>query len=280
MRRLAARALVLSALAVCACSDRSAPTEDVGHVAMAIYPADVPIPLGARLDGWRLPSSADYDGDGLQDILWRNQVSNTWSVWLMRGTSVREQGPTFPGPPGRNWSLLTGGSDRNFDGMADLLWADPVGNRMTVWLVRGTELFERGPVIEGPPGDGWLCVAARDFDGDGMPDVLWYNPVTNLMTVWLMRGTEPVERGPEIPGPGAGWFAIFGSDFDRDGLADVFWYNPDRDRMAVWLMRGTAVRARGAEIPTPPSADWMLAGAGDYNRDFVPDLLWYDWTQN
>jgi hypothetical protein len=50
--------------------------------------------------------------------------------------------------------------------------------------------------------------------------------------------------------------------------------------MAVWLMCGTAVRARGAEIPTPPSTHWILASAGDYNRDFVPDLLWYDWANN
>ncbi len=196
-----------------------------------------------------------------------NQVTNMWAVSLMRGTALLEQGPLIPGPPGGHWVLISASSDRNLDGMADLLWSDPRANLMTVWLMRGTEPFERGPVIPGPAGDGWICIAARDFNGDGLADVLWHNPGRNLMTVWLMRGTEPCLRGPEIAGPGAGWYAVFGGDLDRDGLADVLWYNQDTNRMAVWRMGGTEVRARGAEIPAPPSSRWLLAAAGDFNRD-------------
>jgi len=41
-------------------------------------------------------------------------------------------------------------------------------------------------------------------------------------------------------------------------------------------MFGTEVRARGAEIPAPPSSEWLLAAAGDFNRDLMPDILWFD----
>ncbi len=68
MRRLAGRALVLSAIAVSACSDPSAPGEDVGHASMAIYPPPIPW-LGRPEDGWRMPSSGDYNGDGLADVI-------------------------------------------------------------------------------------------------------------------------------------------------------------------------------------------------------------------
>ncbi len=84
--------------------------------------------------------------------------------------------------------------------MADLLWYNAATNRLSVWLMRGTEPRERGPELPGPPGDGWMCVPALDYNLDGMEDLLWYNPVTNRLSVWLMRGTEPFERGPEIPG--------------------------------------------------------------------------------
>ena len=109
-----------------------------------------------------------------------------------------------------------------------------------------------------------------------MGDLLWGNPETNRFTVWLMAGTEPFERGPDIPGPGRGWFAAYGADFDHDGMADVFWYNPTKNRIAVWLMGGIEVRVRGPEIQAAPSTDWLLAAAGDFNRDLMTDSLWFD----
>ncbi len=143
--------------------------------------------------------------------------------------------------------------------------------------MRGTEPFERGPEIPGPPGDGWTCAPCTDFNLDGMADLLWYNPTTNRMAVWLMAGTTPLERGPEIPGPpGAGWIAGFAGDFDQDGRADVFWYNPTTNRMAVWLMDSTEVRVRGPELPGPAGDGWILAAAGDFNADHIVDAAFFN----
>lgn len=272
MQVLGAGAAVTSVLALCACSDRSAPHEDVAQAALALEPV-----LGPPVSGWRLPSPGDFNRDGLQDVLWRNLSSNRLSVSLMSGTRVVEQGPEIPGPPGEGWIVISAGGDFNRDGVADLLWHNPTTNRMAVWLMRRTEPFEQGREIPGPPGDGWLCAPARDFNFDGIPDVLWYNPTTNRMIVWLMRGTEPFEQGSEIPGPpGGGWFAGFGADFDRDGMADVFWYNPTANRIAVWLMQGTELREPGPALPGPPGDGWRLTAAGDFNHDFVADELWYN----
>jgi hypothetical protein len=195
----------------------------------------------------------------------------------MRGTEVLQQGPYIPGPPGADWIVINGGGDFNADGMADILWYNPTTNRMTVWLMCGTEPLEIGPEIPGPPGPVWYNAASLDFNADGMADVLWYNHVTNLFSVWLMAGTQVLERGPEILGPpGGGWDASFGADFDRDGLADIFWYNATTDRMAVWLMASTEVRERGPEIPTLPSPDWGISAVADFNHDFIPDEVWFN----
>lgn len=55
----------------------------------------------------------------------------------------------------------------------------------------------------------------------------------------------------------------------------MLWHNPRDDCMAVWLMDGTEVRVRGAAIPAP-GAGWILAGAGDFNRDWMQDMAWFD----
>lgn len=66
--------------------------------------------------------------------------------------------------------------------------------------------------MPGPPGDDWgVIFAIADYNGDGQSDLLWFNTTTHRMLVWLMRGTQPFEIGPEIPGPpGDNWNADAG----------------------------------------------------------------------
>src|SRR4029450_9600189 len=106
-------------------------------------------------------------------------------------------------------------------------WNNPGTNQMAVWLMRGTQLLQPGPEIPGPSGAGWSAATATDFNGDNMADVIWSNPGTNQMAVWLMRGTQLLLPGPEIPGPiGEGWSVAHAADFNGDGMADVIWNNP------------------------------------------------------
>lgn len=278
MGRLGAVTAVVWTLAVCACSDRSAPSEAVAPAALPLIPRFETQPLlGPGEAGWRLAPAADFNFDGMQDVIWRNHTANQITVALMSGTQRLELGPTIAGPPHPDWVVLSGQGDFNLDGMADILWYNPTTNRITVWLMRGTEPFEKGREIPGPSGNGWICVPASDFNFDGMADVLWYNPTTNRMSVWLMHGTEPFERGAEFTGlPGGTWLADFAADFDQDGMADVFWDDRTTNRVAIWLMNGTTPREQGPPIPGPPGKGWILTGAGDFNRDHVVDELWYN----
>ncbi len=136
----------------------------------------------------------------MADVLWYNPAATRVAVWLMASTAVRERGPSLPGPPGRDWLLTTVG-DFNRDGMLDLLWSNTRAPAMTISLFAGTELLEQGPVIAGPPGDGWLVDTSPDTNGDGIWDVAWLNASPLRMSVWLMSGTLPMLRGPEIAGP-------------------------------------------------------------------------------
>jgi hypothetical protein len=262
--------LIWLALSTGACSDRSAP-ESVGGSAEA---------SGAGAAGWTLVQTADFNHDGLQDVLWNERGTNHQIVWLMRGTGVLEAGPEIPGPLGDGWIAATAG-DFNFDGMADVHWYNAGTNRMAMWLMNGAGIRELGPEIPGPLGGGWIAATAGDFNLDGMADLLWYNPASNRAAVWLIEGTGVLAQGPEMPGPaGTGWTAVTGADFNLDGMADVLWYNPTTNRMAVWLMNGTALLAPGPEIPGPPGDGWNAITAADFNRDGMADVIWHNPTTN
>lgn len=158
----------------------------------------VAAPIG---DGWIATGTGDFNADGLQDVLWYNPTIRCTSVALMSATTLLLQGPTISGLTGPGlWSSVAA-QDFNGDRMADVLWFNALTQRMTVWLMAGTEILLRGPEIPAPPGGSWSAASTGDFNGDGLADVLWENTVTRRFAVWLMNGPEVLLAGPEIPEP-------------------------------------------------------------------------------
>ena len=233
-----------------------------------------PVIHGPAGEGWSPLTPADFNFDGMNDVPWSNSGSGSMAAWLMTGTHLLAPGPVIPGPLGAGWSAVTA-ADFNSDGAADMLWYNAGAHAMAVWLMRGARLLVPGPTRPTPAGNGWVVTTAADFNLDGQADVLWNNPVTNTMTVWLMRGTHLFAAGPEIPGPsGPGWTAVTAADFNFDGMNDVIWSNSVNGSMAVWLMNGTHLLAAGPEIPGPTGPGWSVAYAGDFNFDGMADAIW------
>ncbi|WP_437601238.1 VCBS repeat-containing protein [Sorangium sp. So ce590] len=110
----------------------------------------IPGPLG---DGWDIVWSADFNGDGMADVLWNNTEQNLLAVWLMEGSQLLAPGPFIPGPLGDGWEARTAG-DVNLDAMADVVWQRAGTSEMTVWLMEGSRLLAPGPVIPGPYDGG------------------------------------------------------------------------------------------------------------------------------
>jgi hypothetical protein len=158
----------------------------------------VPAPSGA---GWVATNAGDFDADGLKDVFWYNPTTRFMSIALMSATTLRMQGPVLPGPGGGGqWSPIST-TDFNGDRMVDILWFNAVTQRMTVWLMAGTEPLLFGPEIPAPPGGSWTAASTGDFNGDGLADVLWENTVTHRFAIWLMNGTDVLLAGPEIAEP-------------------------------------------------------------------------------
>lgn len=224
--------------------------------------------------GWEPPTAEDFNFDGLADIPWFDARSRRAAVWLTRGTHLAEPGAPFPGPRGNDWTLAYTG-DFNADGMGDLLWHDPVRSRFTIWLMQGTHVLQRGPELPAPPGEGWTAPITGDFNFDGISDIVWYNTHTDCVSIWLMRGTEVLEQGPQIHGPlGPFHPAPSTGDFNRDGISDLVWNDPPGNLMTIWLMRGTHIGERGPMIHGPPGDGWITAGVTDADGDGLADVIW------
>jgi hypothetical protein len=95
---------------------------------------------GARLTdvdaAWSVVGAADMSGNGMADILWRNNTTGQNIVWVMNGATISQSG-FLPTIPASHYSIC-GIADSNADGIADILWdySDITRSGFT-WLMNG-----------------------------------------------------------------------------------------------------------------------------------------------
>jgi hypothetical protein len=235
-------------------------------------------------------SGGDFNKDGAPDVM---AVDGRGDLWLYPGNGIGGWLPrVYLGNSWQNFTSLFSLGDFDGDGNDDVGARDPGGS---LWMYRGNG---RGgwilPRVEiGTSWQGFVEVSgARDFTGDGEPDVLgrdetgglslykgnghggWNMPPVNLGTTWATAPSVIVVGtfAPRpVPIPSGTW------DANGDGKADVL----VRDAAgAVALRPGTGTGTVGVAVATglaEPLAT-SLVQAGDLNGDGRQDLLGRDAT--
>ena len=114
-----------------------------------------------------------------------------------------------------------------------------------------------------------------DFNRDGLSDLVWQRSDGSLVA-WLMSGTTL--SGAYFMQPAvtdANWRVATVADFDGDGTSDLLWRHRLTGELLVWFMNGVAMRTWSwLEPRVLGDLNWHLAGAGDFNGDRSPDLVW------
>jgi hypothetical protein len=130
------------------------------------------------------------------------------------------------------------------------------------WLVNGgghvsgTGLFTAGTVDGGPytisatvggvTGTATFVTqlvspVTGDFDGNGVPDLVWQNDSTRQVTVWYMGGRQgnTFLGSNWLAGDTPGWTVVGAADFNGDGKPDLVWQNDSTRQVTVWHMGGS-----------------------------------------
>jgi len=258
------------------------------------------------------PAKVDFNGDGLEDILWRNSSTGQNAVWFM-GSSAGAALKTglqavFPAasPAPRADGVLrdiseVGGHSTEAVRFMTFDAPDP-SDRPAVWdgeytggaRPRGPASFHQGlastsgglqalalsvsgyAYLPSVTDASWKIVGTGDFNGDTQTDILWRNSSTGYDAVWFMNGTTVM--GYEfLPGVAdTNWQIVGTGDFNGDGKTDILWRNVATGENAVWFIYSMSdigyVYLVGANL------NWQIVGTGDFNKDGRIDILWRNST--
>jgi ELWxxDGT repeat protein len=113
----------------------------------------------------------------------------------------------------------------------------------------------------------------RDFNGDGVADVLWRDAVTGAHAVHLLDGNGAVTAGRGLGGDLGLTIAATG-DFNGDGVADIIWRNAAGSH-TLHLMNAAGSRTADRSLGL---TGFTLEATGDYNGDGKTDIVWRNVT--
>lgn len=208
----------------------------------------------------------DFDGNGTDDLLWRNKATGDNAIWFINNCRVTSAVPTAR-LSGAGWTLA-GVGDMDGDLKDDLFWHNTATGDNSVWLMNGA-VANQAPTAK-MTDLNWQVVDVGDFDGNRTTDVLWRNTsitdTTNYgqMVIWPMTGAQV---GQTIPLPrvdNPAWVIGGTGDYNGDRTTDIVWRKrPQQGQSAFWLLNGTSSPTR-VEIPLV-GIRWRLVGTGSYN---------------
>jgi hypothetical protein len=160
----------------------------------------------------------------------------------------------------------------------DVFWRRSNGTNAT-WKFYGTGPTQFASGF--PPGvpSPWQAKGVGDINGDGVLDVVWFDPTYGLVATWLMNSPAAVTSAtfPGAVGAGSPWVLSRMGDVNGDGRADLVWRNSSSGQVLVWLLTPAGTLNGTLNHGTAP-LNYELRGIGDFNADGIADLLWFDPT--
>lgn len=216
------------------------------------------------LGGLSIPLSGDFDGDGIDDILWYGRGSRADSLWWGTAQSFVLGAINING----HYDPFVG--DFNGDGRDDIFWYGPLDVTDTIWWGRADRTFDHQ--VRQVTGVYEPIVA--DFDGNGCDDVFWYRAGSGTDALWYFLPNKSIDsRSVEVNGT----YRVAAGDFDGDGFGDILWHQPGSGGDAIWY--GRWIRGAFAKQSKTVNGDYFPF-TGDFDGDGHDEIFWYGAGQN
>jgi Beta-propeller repeat/FG-GAP-like repeat len=224
-----------------------------------------------NLSDWRLVGAGDFDRNGVPDLVWQNTQTGQVNVNYYGGaggTTITGWAVLNSGAGTAGWSVVAV-ADMNGDHVPDLIWQNSQNGQVNVNYyggAGGVSMTGWAVLNSGAGTAGWHVVAAGDFDGNGVPDLVWQYSSTGQVNVNYYGGSKRTTlTGFAVLNSGkgtAGWHVLAAADFNGDGVPDLIWQNLTTGQVNVNYYGGS----RGAMLTgwaclNPGVTGWLAMAA-------------------
>jgi hypothetical protein len=219
---------------------------------------------------WALQqSAADFNGDGLADLVWRNTSTGELDIWNSNSANIPEVNINDEqfmtqglGIVPLSWTIQEFGDFSN-NGRADIIWRNSDTNEVDIWtsVVSLTDTISFNTQELAVVPSVWSIVGAGDFDGNGADGLVWRNTSTGEVDVWSFSGGGAVSvTTQEVAVVPLDWTLVAVADYNGDGKADMLWQNTTTGALDAWLSKaGPGISYTYQEI-SGLSPSWHVEG--------------------
>jgi hypothetical protein len=228
--------------------------------------------------GAQILGVADFDGDGVQDILWRFFDGGRLTVWHLAANANNTSSTAIALSIPAEWAIKAVG-DFDGNGFADILFLNQLNQTAKVWHNPGAFLpftIDQLPFVSPHPAqdENLDSVGAGDIDGDGKSDILWrhfhagsadtyrfwtFTSANSITSTQLPSSHFDYPLGMANIGGRAVLIAVSGNN--------VVWVDSAGGAHVVRALAGPAWRYSGAsKFAGQPTLLWQNRTTGDVHR--------------
>jgi glucose/arabinose dehydrogenase len=225
----------------------------------AIKPAEGHLRAVADLN-WQVAGVGDFNGDGRDDILWRNGATGENYLYPMDGLNVTGTEGFLRTVADQAWRVA-GVGDFDGDGRADILWRHAGSGENYLYPMNGTAIKPMENYVRTVADLQWKVAGVGDYDGDGKSDILWRNASTGENYLYPMTGFAiKSAEGYLRTVADQNWQVKGTGDYDGDGKADILWRHAVTGENYLYPMDGKTIKPGEGYLRTVVDPSWLPVG--------------------
>jgi hypothetical protein len=214
----------------------------------------------AGIQNFTLPSYAgqiccvaDFDGDGLADLVTFNRSAGTIYFWKNTGSLQFALQSSYTVALASGWLPVGAARLNGPSAPPALIWRNATTGEIAAWFMNSFTWSSAASF--GNPGVNVVLSGFGDFSGDGRSDLLLFDTSNNVVEYWQSNGAQQPGSVPLARVSGT-WAPVGAENLSGTGTADIIWRQTSTGALGAWQVNGSnySIEIGSSMVGT----DWQL----------------------